>query len=162
MPSTGTPSSKTASGARGVPASCTEAGPPDRMIALGAKLAQPLGGHGEGMDLAIDAALAHAARDELRHLAAEIEDEDAVGHVSASSAAGAILRKRRLALEHRDEEPVGAVARRGEAQHRLARRVFLADRRAPHRRRRHQREIVVRSEESLDLRSRPPRAASSR
>ena len=33
----------------------------------------------EGMDLAIDAAFAHAARDELRHLAAEIEDENAVG-----------------------------------------------------------------------------------
>jgi hypothetical protein len=31
----------------------------------------------EGDDLRIDARLAHAARDELRHLAAEIDDEDA-------------------------------------------------------------------------------------
>ena len=33
-----------------------------------------------GMDLAINAAFAHPARDQLRHLAAEIEDQDAVGH----------------------------------------------------------------------------------
>src|SRR5258708_30164494 len=36
--------------------------------------------HVEGVDLAIDAALAQPPRDELRHLAAEIEDEDAVCH----------------------------------------------------------------------------------
>src|SRR5579862_4025660 len=34
--------------------------------------------HAERMDLSIDAALAHAPRDELGYLAAEIEDEDAV------------------------------------------------------------------------------------
>ena len=39
MPSTGTPSAKTAEGACGEAASCTEAGPPERMIALGAKAA---------------------------------------------------------------------------------------------------------------------------
>ena len=55
---------------------------------LGREGAKPLGGHGEGMDLAIDTALAHAARDELRHLAAEIENEDSVGHGSASFPAG--------------------------------------------------------------------------
>jgi len=31
------------------------------------------------VDLAVDAALAHAARDELGHLGPEIDDEDAVG-----------------------------------------------------------------------------------
>ena len=36
-------------------------------------------GRSEGDDLAIDAGLAHAAGDELGHLAAEIDDEDRVG-----------------------------------------------------------------------------------
>ena len=36
MPSTGTPSSNTAAGAAGAAVSVVEAGPPDRMIALGA------------------------------------------------------------------------------------------------------------------------------
>ena len=40
---------------------------------------RPLG-DGKRVDLAIDPALAHAARDQLRHLAAEIENQDAVGH----------------------------------------------------------------------------------
>ena len=35
MPSTGTPESKIACGARGDPSSGTEAGPPDRMTAFG-------------------------------------------------------------------------------------------------------------------------------
>src|SRR5215472_11166930 len=34
----------------------------------------------EGHDLAIDAGLAHAPRDQLRHLAAEIENQDALAH----------------------------------------------------------------------------------
>ena len=34
----------------------------------------------EGHDLGVDALLAHAARDQLRDLAAEIDDEDGVGH----------------------------------------------------------------------------------
>src|SRR6185312_6988841 len=52
----------------------------------------------EGMDLAIDAALAQAPCDELRHLAAEIEDEDAVlggGHGASSAGAGVFARARR-------------------------------------------------------------------
>ena len=36
--------------------------------------------HGAGMDLAVDAVLAHAARDQLGVLRAEIEDQDALGH----------------------------------------------------------------------------------
>src|SRR3954452_18459078 len=35
MPSTGTPESKIACGARGEPASCTDSGPPDRITAFG-------------------------------------------------------------------------------------------------------------------------------
>ena len=35
MPSTGTPEEKIACGARGLPSSGTEAGPPDRITALG-------------------------------------------------------------------------------------------------------------------------------
>ena len=34
----------------------------------------------ERHDLGVDAGLAHAPRDELRHLAAEVDDEDGVGH----------------------------------------------------------------------------------
>ncbi len=34
----------------------------------------------KGVDLAIDTAFAHPARDQLRHLAAEVEDQDAIGH----------------------------------------------------------------------------------
>jgi hypothetical protein len=37
MPRTGTPSSNTTAGARGAAASVVEAGPPERMIAFGAK-----------------------------------------------------------------------------------------------------------------------------
>ena len=100
------------------------------MIALGAKAASALRRHGEGMDLAIDAALAHAPGDELGHLAAEIEDEDAVGHgvgiiIGGSGRFGASAG----ALHHRDEEPVGAVPRRRQAQHLAARRAVAADRR---------------------------------
>ena len=40
---------------------------------------RPLG-DSKRVDLAIDTALAHAARDQLRHLAAEIENQDAIGH----------------------------------------------------------------------------------
>src|SRR5215472_1429639 len=51
------------------------------------KVAQPIFGHCERMDLAINAALAHTAGDELRDLAAEIEDQDAVGHAWRSKIA---------------------------------------------------------------------------
>ena len=44
------------------------------------EIADPVFGNRERMDLAIDPALAHATRDELCDLAAEIEDQDAVGH----------------------------------------------------------------------------------
>ena len=37
-----------------------------------------LGGVAEGPDLAIDAGFAQAARDQLRHLAAEVEDQHVV------------------------------------------------------------------------------------
>ena len=71
------------SGARGAVPSVTEAGPPDRMTARGAKSRTAALGDRKRVDLAIDPALAHAARDQLGHLAAEIEDQDAVGHYGA-------------------------------------------------------------------------------
>jgi hypothetical protein len=46
-------------------------------------------------DLGIDAGLAHAARDQLRHLAAEIDDEDCVG-VSGRGHGEAVEKLRRL------------------------------------------------------------------
>ena len=56
---------------------------------LGCELGKACGTDIKGVDLAIDAALAQPARDELGHLAAEIEDQDAVGHLARSSSAGA-------------------------------------------------------------------------
>ena len=74
----GTPASKIASGARGLPASGTEAGPPEKITALGLEPLEGLGRLAERVDLAIDARLAHAPRDELGHLGAEVDDEDEV------------------------------------------------------------------------------------
>ena len=79
MPRIGTPASKTACGARGLPSAVTEAGPPERITPFGCSRAKASAAFWNGMDLAIDAGLAHAARDQLRHLAAEIDDEDGVG-----------------------------------------------------------------------------------
>ena len=71
----------TTSGARGESASVTRGRPAGQDDRLGANAASALRRHPViGLDLAIDPALAHATRDELGHLAAEIEDEDAVGH----------------------------------------------------------------------------------
>ena len=78
MPSTGTPDSKIACGARGLPASGTEAGPPDRITALGLSVAKARVRALERRDLAIDARLAHPPGDELRHLRAEIDDQQLV------------------------------------------------------------------------------------
>ena len=67
-------------------------------MAFGPKSAMRCGSAVVGHDLAIDAALAHAAGDELRHLGAEVEDEDAVGvglgHGAALHGAGFMLRLR--------------------------------------------------------------------
>ena len=43
------------------------------------ELGERLGGVLEGMDFRIDAGFAHASRDELRHLASKIDDENGVG-----------------------------------------------------------------------------------
>src|SRR5216684_1236537 len=64
MPSTGTPESKISCGARGEPSSCTDSGPPERITAFGF--------------IGINALLPHPARDQLRHLAAEIDDQNLV------------------------------------------------------------------------------------
>ena len=77
------PARRRASAGGGEPSSTTEAGPPDRITAFGAKFVEEVLGHLlERVDLAIDVELAQAARDELRHLGAEIDDEKAVmlGH----------------------------------------------------------------------------------
>ena len=75
-PAPARPARTRACGARGVSVSVTLAGPPDRMIARGLFRQRRLRlvvGH----DLAIDPGLAHAPRDELGHLAAEIDDQNA-------------------------------------------------------------------------------------
>ena len=78
MPSTGTPELKIACGARGEPSLSTDSGPPERITAFG--FISREGGFRllERHDLGIDALLAHAARDQLRHLAAEIDDQNLV------------------------------------------------------------------------------------
>ena len=81
MPSTGTPASKIGFGASGAPASSTEAGPPERMTPFGFIAAKASCRLLERHDLAIDALLAHAPRDQLGHLRAEIDDEDLVVQV---------------------------------------------------------------------------------
>ena len=71
------------SGARGVSARVTDAGgPAGQYDAARGKLPDAVRGRRVRPDLAIDAVLAHASRDQLRDLAAEIEDQDAVGHSS--------------------------------------------------------------------------------
>ena len=49
---------------------------------LGLEALQRVLGAVEGHDLGVDALLAHAPGDQLRHLAAEVDDEDGVGHAS--------------------------------------------------------------------------------
>ena len=74
-------------GARGLSASWVEAGPPERMIAgRGEAARRTASPHGAGVDLAVDVLLAHAARDQLGVLRAEVEDQDALGHPPAFSA----------------------------------------------------------------------------
>ncbi len=79
MPSTGTPSAQTAAGAAGaffLGDGLGAAGEDDAARAEGADV----GAAGiPGMDLAVDAELAHATGDQLGVLRTEIEDQDAVG-----------------------------------------------------------------------------------
>ena len=63
-------------GSCGAPSSDTLAGPPERMTAAHVRIAQTLDGRWAGNDLAEDARLAHAPRDELRVLRSEVEDRD--------------------------------------------------------------------------------------
>ncbi len=76
MPSTGTPSSNTTLGARGVSSSVTEPGRRIRITPRGLKSSDELFADIVRMQFAIHAAFAHTARDQLRVLRAEIEDED--------------------------------------------------------------------------------------
>ena len=76
MPSTGTPCVHTASGARGVSPSVTLFGPAREDDALRRELAHEVVADVVRMDLAVDVRLAQAARDELRVLRAEVEDQD--------------------------------------------------------------------------------------
>ena len=78
MPSTGTPDSKIACGARGEPVVVHRG----RAAGEDHRLRLHLGEGGfrllERHDLGIDALLAHPARDQLRHLGAEIDDQNLV------------------------------------------------------------------------------------
>ncbi len=78
MPSTGTPSDHTTSAARGAFASRVDSGEPDSTMPLGAKARISASDDVPGMNLGIDAELAHAARDQLRVLGPEVEDQDLV------------------------------------------------------------------------------------
>jgi hypothetical protein len=72
MPSTGTAASNTAVSHRGAPASDTLFGPPDRMMPpldIGDRRV-------ERDDLGVDRQLAETARNQLRELRAEVQDDD--------------------------------------------------------------------------------------
>src|SRR5271157_1584770 len=73
----GTPLCKISAGARGLPGSGTDAGPPDRIAAL-LEPRERLAGLRKRVDFAIDTRLAHAPRDQLRDLRAEVDDENEV------------------------------------------------------------------------------------
>ena len=60
----------------GAPSAYTLAGPPERMSAAGARRATSSAEMSNGTISRVDAGLAHATRDELRVLRAEVEDED--------------------------------------------------------------------------------------
>ena len=79
MPSTGTPASNTACGAAGGRLSVTDSGPPERIIPRAPKAAYFVAIHVPRQDLAVDAALAYPAGDELRVLRPEVEYQDPVG-----------------------------------------------------------------------------------
>jgi hypothetical protein len=65
--------------ARGLPSSVTLAGPPDRITALGANAGEKPRRRRSGRDGSRNRpSLAQAARDQLRHLAAEIDDQEAL------------------------------------------------------------------------------------
>ena len=87
MPSTGTPTLHTALGARGVSPSVTLSRAAGENDPGGRELADERVGDVERMDLAVDVELAHAARDELRVLRAEVEDQDRGVHGADSGRA---------------------------------------------------------------------------
>ena len=79
MPSTGTPSLQTAAGTRGGSAVGHRFGAAGKDDALRLEFADRGIRDIPGMHLAVHAELAHAARDQLRVLRAEVEDQDPVG-----------------------------------------------------------------------------------
>ena len=78
MPSTGTPSSQTVRGARGASLFVDGGRPSGKDDAARRELADEPVGDVVGMELAVDVLLADPARDQLRVLRAEVEDQDAV------------------------------------------------------------------------------------
>ncbi len=79
MPSTGAPADNSASLICGEPASPYRLGAAREDDALRRERRDLLGRRVPRQDLAVDAYLAHAPRDQLRVLAAEIDDEDSLG-----------------------------------------------------------------------------------
>ena len=74
----GTPELTTAGDSCGVPLSCTDAGPPERMMALGRAGFSAASALSKGTISEVHARLPHPPRDQLRVLGAEIDDEDFV------------------------------------------------------------------------------------
>ena len=101
MPSVGTPSSKSPGSTCGAPSAYTEAGPPERISAAGLRARTSLGGDRVRDELRVDARLAHAPRDQLRVLAAEVDDEHrpllrrgvAAGSGTTSALSRAVVRR---------------------------------------------------------------------
>ena len=100
MPSTGTPRSKTPRSQRGAPGSRTLLGPPDSTMPAGLAAEPSSISDGAWEDLAVDAEFPQTARDQLRVLRAEVEDDDGlVGHVAAACRGCEDARSRTTAAE---------------------------------------------------------------
>ena len=76
MPSTGVPIWSTAGSDFGAPLSETLLGPPERMMPTGCRARSIVDRRVERQNLAVDRQLAQPARDQLRELRAEVEDEN--------------------------------------------------------------------------------------
>ena len=83
----GTPLAKISAGARGLPGFGNRRRPAGQDHRLRLEPRERFGRLRERMDLAIDARLAHAPRDQLRDLRAEVDDENEVmGHGASCGA----------------------------------------------------------------------------
>ena len=97
----------------GAPSTCTDAGPPERMIPFGRLASISASGIVRGTISRVDVRLAHAPGDQLRVLRPEVDDEDGVDwgastrHLSTHADALAALEGLALGLQRRGDHHLG-------------------------------------------------------